>query len=259
MSDYYIRITDEEPIEMEKGIRFKYDGTGSEAEFTIVDDESYSNLVEQFNIFSTDFQRAVNYNISNILENRVMPKSEKASKIVSDINDDNSEEITFQQIKNVITNYVSSSTLSTLSDTVSSLSTSIESILDSISQLTSQLSNKSDKTHSHTTWTRVETVGNWTSENCILEVNTSLRIAHYHISSPFTTIKENTGYTFNSNDIGNIPPAYRPPGARFGSCRGSNGGSGTLYVTKDGKIGVTLSEGWTSKSYSVYGDVWWRY
>lgn len=163
MSDYYIRITDEEPVEMDRGIRFRYDGTGSEAEFTIVDDEAYNGLVEQVNLFSNNFSGAVNYSLDNILESKVVPKADKCVQIVEDITNSNSESITFTEIKNVIMEYVSQSQLSTLTSTVTSISNSITSILGRLTSLETNSATKSQLASLTQTVNTKENLSNKTS------------------------------------------------------------------------------------------------
>ena len=163
MSDYYIRITDEEPVEMDRGIRFRYDGTGSEAEFTIVDDEAYNGLVEQVNLFSNNFSGAVNYSLDNILDSKVVPKADKCVQIVEDITNSNSESITFTEIKNVIMEYVSQSQLSTLTSTVTSISNSITNILGRLTSLEINSATKSQLTSLTQTVNTKENLSNKTS------------------------------------------------------------------------------------------------
>ena len=197
MSDYYIRITDEEPVEMDRGIRFRYDGTGSEAEFTIVDDEAYNDLVEQVDLFSNNFSGAVNYSLDNILDSKVVPKADKCVQIVEDITNSNSESITFTEIKNVIMEYVSQSQLSTLTSTVTSISNSITNILGRLTSLEINSATKSQLTSLQSTIN--STLGNYYTKS---ETNNLIngRSPSNHTHTGWTFVKFNdycSGY-YNS-------------------------------------------------------------
>ena len=289
MSDYYILIT-EEPVDMDYGVKFKYSGNGSEAEFTIVDESAYTALVEQFDIFSNDFERAVNYNIDNILKNKVIGKAEKSSQIVENIDDNNSRSLTFQDLFAVVQDYIGEDRFESLNGVVSNINTTLSNISGRISNientratiqqlstletnLRSSLGNyytsskinellksKANSSHSHSGgWKVVDVLGGWTTEDCYLLVNEDLHFCNYHINTFFSNGTANKKYEWGSGTIGNIPSKYRPPGARFGAIRTSNNGHGTMWVASDGKIGAVFSTTWKDKFVYVYGDVWWRY
>ena len=67
MAEYYVRITDEAPHEDERGVRFIYDTDGEAADFIIVDENKYNQLVDKVNIFATDLERAVNNVLRDVL------------------------------------------------------------------------------------------------------------------------------------------------------------------------------------------------
>lgn len=287
MAEYYIRITDEEPVDMEKGVRFKYDTDGESVDFVIVDESSYENLVEQFELFSTDFEGAVNYNLDNLINNKIIPMSDKSQSIVEDATDENSDSISFAQLKEVVVNYVSNTTFTTLSNLVSTIQTALSSLTDRVSNLettraskselsnlettlrnlfnnyynkssiNSLLTNKANTSHSHT-WKTVDTLGGWDTSDCRLEVNEQIRMCHYRISSSFQSATAGKLYEWGSGSIGNIPTEYRPARAFYGSARVQGGILGTIYVNKDGKIGGVFDKGWKSAN-TVYGDIYWNY
>lgn len=198
MSDYYIRITDEEPVEMEKGVRFKYDGTGSESDFVIVEQNAYRALVENFEMFSQSTESIINYNLDNLLENKDIPLSRASYGIV----DENKENIIdHEQLTDIITSYVSSNQFSEVEDSISSISSTIESIQNSIASLESTkatiaqlnslqssinstlgnyytkaetnnlINGRSPSNHTHTGWTSVKF-----NDYCSGYYNSSIRI-----------------------------------------------------------------------------------
>lgn len=287
MAEYYVRITDEEPVDMEKGVRFKYNTDGESADFVIVDENSYETLVEAFQQFSTDFESAVNYNLDNLLDNKIVKMSDKSNKIVEDVTDEDSDSISFAQLRDVITNYVSNSSFNALSNLVSNLNSTLFTLvsrvnsIDSSKASTSQLSTlesnirglfnnyynksnvdaklngKANTTHTHG-WRTVDTLGGWDTSDCRLEVNEQIRMCHYRISSSFQSATAGKLYEWGSGSIGNIPRAYRPKRAFFGSARVQGGILGTIYVNSEGKIGGVFSKGW-SNANTVYGDIYWNY
>lgn len=156
MADYYIRISDEEPVDMTKGVRFKYTGDGDSADFVIVDESSYETLVNQFNLFSNDFERAVNYNIDNILENGDKTVAHSNDTLV--IRDEDSDStLSFDdlesninrtnslssQVSNLINTISQKASISQLNDLSNNITSSISNLNNTISNLSS---NKADKT-----------------------------------------------------------------------------------------------------------------
>ena len=123
MSDYYIRITDEEPVEMEKGVRFRYNGSESESDFTIVEENALRTLISQFELFSQNTENIINYNLDNLLVNKDIPLS-RASKSIVD--DNNENPISYEQLSDLLGDYVSSDSFNAVSDEVSSISSTID-------------------------------------------------------------------------------------------------------------------------------------
>lgn len=134
MSDYYIRITDEEPVEMEKGVRFKYDGTGSEADFTIVEENAYRTMISQFESFSQSTENIINYNLDNLLIYKSIPLA-RASKSIVD--EDNENSISYDDLANLLTDHVSISSIDNVNSSINDMALSIESMKSDIATLNS--------------------------------------------------------------------------------------------------------------------------
>lgn len=276
MAEYYVRITDEEPVDMEKGVRFKYNTDGESADFVIVDENSYETLVEAFQQFSTDFESAVNYNLDNLLDNKIVKMSDKSNKIVDDVTDENSDSISFAELKDVITDYVSNSSFNTLSNLVSNLNSTLSTLvsrvdsIDSSKVSTSQLSTlesnlrglfnnyynksnvdaklngKANTTHTH----------NWTNKKlnnyCTFSYNDQVKLASFRYLR--------SGYDLNTSPKtihkGLIPSAYRPKRVAW---LGSSNVHHEAKIDSSGDFILNVEKGFTGKDKTISVFGMWQY
>ena len=271
MSDYYIRITDEEPIDMKKGIRFRYNGTGSEAEFTIVDSDSYAQLVEQFNNFSNDFTRAVNYNLDNLLTNGDKtvahsgdttyikdPNSESKysySDISSNISATNSLSTSLANLTSTVSGKVATSDFNTFKDTTNSTLSSLNALVTSLGN---SLNGKASESSITALQNSIDTLNSKIADSGWVDID------QQSLQSGFTKYSEaykpevrkigkvvhirgvlkktsNTGALTNLNDGGFVfilPSGYEPSKTENFLMKGNGTANFLLQISKNGTCGI---------------------
>lgn len=260
MGKYYIRISDEEPVDMKKGIRFKYDGNGSEAEFTIVEDEFFSELVEQFDMFTNDFSRAVNYNLENLLasDDKTIAHSNDTKYIT---NDGNTSSISYQDIYDSITltNNLSSRMTSAESSISNKVNTSdfqnfANSNNSSLVELRNLLNNKASSQSVEELSSNVSSISNSVHDTGWIDI-TSFQSGvkgystHYKpqvrrigkIVSIRGALTRTSTYQFLNLGDGfacSLPDGFAPKGTINFLKNGSSGAYFLLQINNSGEVGI---------------------
>lgn len=273
MSNYYIRIDDDESVDMANGIRFKYNGTETESDFIVVDENQYSTLVQQFNEFSSDVSRIVNYNLQPLLQSSSIGYSSMSGSIVDESREN---PISYDDLSNMLSSYATRSSIESINENLSEITSSINnieielsnlqtnkastselnslknSITDSLknyyskSEINSLLNNKANSSHTH----------NWTNKKindyCNLAYNDQLKLASFRYFRK--------GYNLNTSPktihSGIIPSAYRPKRVAWLS---SHNVHYEAKIDSTGDFVIAAESGYTgkNKTISVYGM--WQY
>lgn len=100
MTEYYIRISDEKPLDYDESIYFKLDCSGDDKEFYAVRKNSYNKLVDDFNEINNAFNNKVNSIVDSYLANKSIGYCDNAYNI---INKNLTSKFSYDDINNIKT------------------------------------------------------------------------------------------------------------------------------------------------------------
>ena len=196
MVKYYIKITDEEPLESEKALWFELetdDETGN-AEFFVLDRNEYNSLVGEFASVKNNLKEdVVEPLVEEVLENEDVPHATRSDYIANPNNPN--QNYSYSQLVSTFNSKADKTSVISLEQSKADTQT--------VTSLQNTISQKAPLAHTHTGW-NYKSLNNYAS----IYYNDAIRICHFRYYR--------TGYNFTKTDAitlhsALIPSAYRPP------------------------------------------------
>ncbi len=271
MTEYYIRISDEKPLDYDESIYFKLNASNDEDEFYAVRKNSYNDLVTEFNEINTNFSSYVHDIIRDYMNNGNVD-----AKSVTNPND-SSQKFTYSDIDSIKTksntNETNISTLRTDLNTV--IQTTINSkIYNSLKPVANNEFETYKTNHSNSVVQHLDLFENdyfvfakiyWSPSGILAPYKTKQKrnntdnkyysyyltdIFHYQIPErlrPYRDVSVMNSYlnTFGSGKTNSSPTNYS-----------NHAGNLKVTFTSEGKVNlVNLSDYWINKSGTTNGYI----
>ncbi len=99
--EYYIRITDTKPSDIEDGVYFKYDGSGEDEQFYLLSENEYVELKEEFEDIKEDFQKTVDPYVVDALSRMGVNSSNNSFAIMDEA--DHTKKLTYRELMEMLT------------------------------------------------------------------------------------------------------------------------------------------------------------
>ena len=212
--EYYIRITDTKPSDIEDGVYFKYHGTGEDEEFYLLTQNEYVQLKNDFDGFKNDFQTTIDPYVVDALSRFPVAKSTQSYEIIDETN--SSKKLTYNDIINALSGKVGTNiklndeTVTTeIIDLLGKLKILNNTAFPTVSSDVTTLKNKVEKLEHGYQWILVdwELTGNWDiwyNDYCVFIKSTNLSFSRYEYTGNFMEL-----YDYDNNPELIIPDRYQ--------------------------------------------------
>ena len=212
MTDYYIRITDEAPLEEDEALWFKLNVDGGEDNFFVLRENPYNELVDEFDAVinqlsnSEALQSALTILMNS--ENFVAPKSTDAQYIK---NFDTNEKYSFSDLKTLKNNVDGKLSISNIDSSLSNSSTN--PVQNKV--IKAELDNKADEFAFNTLKTKTEKIesgiNGWATITGAIGGRAILKVNNYLGICVMSYFLADYGFeATNERILGQVPSEYKP-------------------------------------------------
>lgn len=193
MTTYYIKITEEEPLESEKALWFELEtDANGKAEFFVLDRNDYNELVGEFNSVKKNFQEdIVEPLVEEVLESGDIPHATMSDYIANPNNQN--QKYSYSQLVSTFNTKADKTTVASLQESKADNQT--------VTSLQNTISQKAPLTHSHSTWTWKDL-----SSYYGVYVNEELRLCQFSYYNQNVSMTSGKLYEYNLDNLGNYKP-----------------------------------------------------
>lgn len=229
--EYYIRITDTKPSDIEDGVYFKYEGNGDDEQFYLLSENEYVELKEEFEDIKGNFQRTVDPYVADALSRMNVNSSNNSFAIMDEA--DNTKRMTYAELMEILAGHKAK--LDEIDESIIVVNQDLDKTNQSVESITRAL--EVLDTETDTQYDKLILVGNEYYVHAILYWSNAQ--AKYY---PFGTYDSEGNARFVVHHIipDSIPSDYRPSRS-FGIMNGttdSNSAGLKIVFRYDGSIDI---------------------